>query len=185
MVIAVVICAVVVSLLWVVVIFIYKKKRQARALRYHQQDIADEEKLNHCYPTHLTSSHLIQTHPICTTDTIHNVTPLLTSSSGDGYATILTGHDSGSEHSSGKDSGVGDSAQRSNEDLQPNCDLSRPGMRRSLILYSEPHTARITRGKYVIFINLLIQLLVNLHNLMNIILSTFMQILFNKLVYLM
>ena len=94
---AVVVCAIFVSLFWVFIIYTTKKKWKEMPpdIHYSPQDFSDR-----CYTT---KQHLLPpTHAVCTNDSVQNVTPLLASSSGDGYAAIITSHDSGSEHSSGK-----------------------------------------------------------------------------------
>nr|WDZ04362.1 LRR-IG5 [Eriocheir sinensis] len=86
--------------------------------------------------------HGLAAHHHLTSELMHNMTPLL-GGVPDGYPGA---QDSGSEHSSGKDSGTGDSAQRSNEDLLP-LDLSRPGLRRSLIICGDSRGSPVMRGE--------------------------------------
>lgn len=128
---------VITSLVWVVIIHQTRKRSQASALGppvgYPREDGMGR------YPAHLPTHH----HHHLTPDLVHTFTPLL-SNAPEGYTTA--GQDSSSEHSSGKDSGTGDSAQRSNEDLLP-LDLTRPGLRRSLIICAEPGGSPVLRGR--------------------------------------
>lgn len=131
---AVVGCVVITSLVWVVIIYQTRKRPQAGSLgpppAYPREDVLGR------YPAHLPTHHHLPS------DLVHTFTPLL-ANSHETYTTA--GQDSGSEHSSGKDSGTGDSAQRSNEDLLP-LDLSRPGLRRSLIICADNGSASVLRG---------------------------------------
>lgn len=133
---AVVGCVVITSLVWVVIIYQTRKRPQAGSLgpppAYPREDVLGR------YPAHLPTHHHLPS------DLVHTFTPLL-ANSHETYTTA--GQDSGSEHSSGKDSGTGDSAQRSNEDLLP-LDLSRPGLRRSLIICADNGSASVLRGKF-------------------------------------
>ncbi|KAK7071976.1 Leucine-rich repeats and immunoglobulin-like domain protein, partial [Halocaridina rubra] len=131
---AVVCCVVITSLVWVVIIYQTRKRAQTAALGppggYPVENGVGR------YPSHLSA------HPHLPPDLVHSFTPLLTNPQ-DAYPT--TAPDSGSEHSSGKDSGTGDSAQRSNEDLLP-IELTRAGLRRSLIVCADPGSATVLRG---------------------------------------
>ncbi|XP_045606959.2 leucine-rich repeats and immunoglobulin-like domains protein 3 [Procambarus clarkii] len=132
-VIAVVCCVVLTSLVWVVIIHQTRKRAQTTALGgpsgYPREDGLGR------YPSHLPAHHHLPP------DLVHTFTPLLANPP----ETYTMAQDSGSEHSSGKDSGTGDSAQRSSEDLLP-LDLTRPGLRRSLIICADSGTASVIRG---------------------------------------
>ncbi|KAG7155884.1 Leucine-rich repeats and immunoglobulin-like domains protein 3-like 1 [Homarus americanus] len=131
---AVVVCVVVTSLIWVVIIHQTRKRAQTTALGppagYPREDGLSP------YPPHLPTHHHLPP------DLVHTFTPLL-ANPPEPYTTA--GQDSGSEHSSGKDSGTGDSAQRSSEDLLP-LDLTRPGLRRSLIICADSGSPSVIRG---------------------------------------
>lgn len=133
-VIAVVCCVVITSLVWVVIIHQTRKRAQTNSLG-PPAGYPREDGLNP-YPPHLPAHHHLPP------DLVHTFTPLL-ANPPEPYTTA--GQDSGSEHSSGKDSGTGDSAQRSNEDLLP-LDLTRPGLRRSLIICADSGGSSVLRG---------------------------------------
>ncbi|KAK8735942.1 hypothetical protein OTU49_005133, partial [Cherax quadricarinatus] len=132
--IAVVCCVVLTSLVWVVIIHQTRKRAQTSALGppsgYPREDGLGR------YPPHLPTHHHLPP------DLVHTFTPLL-ATAPETYT--IAGQDSGSEHSSEKDSGTGDSAQRSSEDLLP-LDLTRPGLRRSMIICADTGTPSILRG---------------------------------------
>lgn len=138
-VIVVVCCVVLTSLVWVLIIHQTRKRTQAAAgLTSPPAYPRDEGGLTR-YPA--PPRHGLPHHHL-TSELMHNMTPLL-GGTGEGYPGA---QDSGSEHSSGKDSGTGDSAQRSNEDLVP-LELSRPGLRRSLIICGDSRGSPVMRGE--------------------------------------
>lgn len=130
---AVVCCVVITSLVWVVIIYQTRKRSQSATLGppggFPEDGVGR-------YPSHLPPHHHLPP------DLVHTFTPLL-ANPPEAYTT--TAQDSGSEHSSGKDSGTGDSAQRSSEDLLP-IDLMRSGLRRSLIICADSNSASTLRG---------------------------------------
>ncbi|XP_050730735.1 leucine-rich repeats and immunoglobulin-like domains protein 2 [Eriocheir sinensis] len=138
-VIVVVCCVVVTSLVWVIIIHQTRRRTQAAANLTSPAAYPRDEGGLARYPA--PPRHGLAAHHHLTSELMHNMTPLL-GGVPDGYPGA---QDSGSEHSSGKDSGTGDSAQRSNEDLLP-LDLSRPGLRRSLIICGDSRGSPVMRG---------------------------------------
>lgn len=134
---AVVCCVVVTSLVWVVIIHQTRKRAQRSPVpAYPRENGGVSQRYPSAHALHMTPEMIH-----------HTFTPLLA-----GPQEAYRGQDSGSEHSSGKDSGTGDSAgQRSSEDLLP-LDLTRPGMRRSLLVCAEPGSpSPILRGTGLYF----------------------------------
>ncbi|XP_063845133.1 leucine-rich repeats and immunoglobulin-like domains protein 3 [Scylla paramamosain] len=138
-VIAVVCCVVLTSLVWVVIIHQTRKRTQSASSLTSPAGYPSDKGALARYPT--PQHHALAAHHHLTSELMHNMTPLLGGAT-EGYP---SGQDSGSEHSSGKDSGTGDSAQRSNEDLLP-LDFNRPGLRRSLIICSDSRGSPVMRG---------------------------------------
>lgn len=141
MVIAVVCCVVLTSLVWVVIIHQTRKRTQSAGGLARPAGYPNEKASLARYPA--PQHHTLAAHHHLTSELMHNMTPLLGGGAPEGYPGT---QDSGSEHSSGKDSGTGDSAQRSNEDLLP-LDFNRPGLRRSLIICSDPRSSPVMRGE--------------------------------------
>ncbi|RXG53685.1 Dipeptidyl peptidase 1 [Armadillidium vulgare] len=125
----VVIAVMATSAVWVFVI--YRLRRRARQRTKGSEE--NRRSMNQILGESLNPS-LLNPQQRVKSEKIDNLTPLLPPSHVDGLTT--TQQDSGSEHSSGKDSGVGESAQRSSEDLHPNGDI-KSNIRRSLLIYPD------------------------------------------------
>ncbi|KAA0203965.1 hypothetical protein HAZT_HAZT001676 [Hyalella azteca] len=109
---AVVVCVVITSLVWVIIIFHSRRKDRSMSARRRHNTLGQYAgSLSLGSPRHETFLPIAE--PLLNTTEI-----VLTDDPTHGADVVLVGPDTSSEHSTGKDSGVGDSSQRSSEDLR-------------------------------------------------------------------
>lgn len=164
---AVVVCVVVTSIVWVIII--YHTRRRSRSSPHHHPALGFPLATPSSSPRHRSLFSNGGGDCPSPPDALLGHTDLDEDETGVGRTTdiVLVGPDTDSEHSTGKDSGVGDSSQRSSEDLrQLNggvgngsatlCgDLGRQTpARSSLVVYAEqkPQLPAILRGEQTRFI---------------------------------